>query len=73
MFTPIEIVLAVIIVWISILWGIDQYRWAKRNSELLDRIMAKNFQEYVLGEQARVEMKKKVEIPSVNTDILPIT
>ena len=73
MFTPLEIVLGVIIIWICILWGTDHYRWARQERQLFDRIMAKNFQEYMLGEQARVEMKKKIEIAPVSSDILSVT
>lgn len=72
MFTPLEIVLGVIIVWISILWGLDQHRWAKRESELLDRIMAKHYQEYILAEDVRKKPKLPTMSP-VETDILPIT
>ena len=73
MFTPLETVLGVMVLFLALSWAIDHYRWARQERQLFDRIMAKNFQEYMLGEQARVEMKKKVEIPAVETDILPIT
>jgi len=71
--TPLEMVLGTMVIFLALSWTIDHYRWARQERQLFDRIMAKNFQEYMLGEQARVEMKKKVEIPPVNTDILPIT
>lgn len=70
--TPLEIVLGAMIIWVSLLWAIDQYRWAKKEREYLDRIMAKHYQEYVLAEDLR-KPKKSIEIPSVNPDILPIT
>ena len=71
--TPLEIVLGAMVIFLALSWTIDHYRWAKQERQLFDRIMAKNFQEYMLGEQARVEMKKEVKITPVETDILPIT
>ncbi|GAF99991.1 unnamed protein product [marine sediment metagenome] len=71
--TPLEIVLGAMVVFLALSWTIDHYRWARQERELFDRIMAKNFQEYMLGEQARVEMKKNVVLPPVSSDILPVT
>ena len=73
MFTPLEMVLGMMVVFLALSWAIDHYRWARQERQLFDRIMAKNFQEYMLGESARAEMKKKIEIAPVNTDILPVT
>ena len=70
--TILEIVLGAMVVWVSLLWAIDQYRWAKREREFLDRIMAKHYQEYILAEDLR-KPKQRVKIPPINPDILSVT
>ena len=70
--TPLDITLGCIIVFVSILWIIDSFRWANREKELLDRVMAKHYPEYIMAEQARKETKQEYEIVT-DPDILPVT
>jgi len=70
--TLLDIVLGAMVIFITLLWITDQYRWAKREGKLLDRVMAKHFQEYMLGEDLR-KKPKVVEMPPIDSDRLPIT
>ena len=72
MFTPLEIALGAMVIWISLLWVIAEFRWAKRESELLDRVMSKHYQEYVLAEDLR-KPRKPIEMPQEDIDVLPVT
>lgn len=68
----LEIVLSAMVVWISLLWAIDQYRWAKRDRELLNRLMSRDFTDYTAGEAALEEMRKEEKPDMGYPDILPI-
>lgn len=70
--TPLEIILGAVAVYVTILWAIDRYRWAKQENAYLNRIMAENYQQYVLAEDLR-KKSKIVKMPIQDPDIIPIT
>ena len=72
MFTSLEMVLGMMVIFLALSWAIDHYRWARQERQLFDRIMAKNFHEYMLGEDLR-KKPRTVEMPPVDTDTLPVT
>jgi len=70
--TPLNIVLIALDVFIAILWIVDKYCWAKREKDLLNRVMSKHYTEYVLAEDLRKPRKEIKDFP-INTDAIPIT
>jgi len=54
----LTIVLIGVSIYIAVLWWLDRKIWNKERRDLLDRLMARTFGEYMAGKRTEAEFKK---------------
>lgn len=59
-------------IYLGIVNQIERKRAAKRESELLNRLMSRDFTNYVTGETALLEAEKETDGTPVDGDVFPM-